>query len=210
MVTGKKGVSAVMSFQTVFILFFLVMNPLGNLPLYIAELSDFPGERYRPIVLRESLTALAVLLLFLFCGGTILNYLHLTQASLELSGGVILFLIALKLIFVPSAPGANPQNRPKTEPFIVPLAIPLFAGPATMSTAIIVGGKGNWEHLLLSGGAMFCAWLLSTLILLSGRYAVRYLGQKALTALESLMGLLLTAISLQMIVAGIKLAFHLT
>ena len=192
------------SFVSTLILFFLVMNPLGNLPVFIAELDGTGAARYRFIVIRESLIALGVLLLFLFCGGA-----NLTQASLELSGGIILFMIAIKLVFSSAAKDAKAPGDPTKEPFIVPLAIPLFAGPAAMSTAIIVGGKGGIEASLSGSAALITAWGICTLILMSGRYAGKFLGTKALSALESLMGLLLTTMAFEMMIKGIKLAFHL-
>lgn len=197
------------SFVSTLILFFLVMNPLGNLPVFIAVLSRTAATRYRLIVVRESLIALGVLLLFLFCGGAILKYLNLTQASFELSGGIILFMIAIKLVFSSAAKEANSPESSAKEPFVVPLAIPLFAGPATMSTAIIVGGKGGIEASLFGSAALIMAWGICTLILMSGRYVGKFLGVKALSALESLMGLLLTTMAFEMMIKGIKLAFHL-
>ena len=197
------------SFVSTLILFFLVMNPLGNLPVFIAELDGTGAARYRFIVIRESLIALGVLLLFLFCGGAILKYLNLTQASLELSGGIILFMIAIKLVFSSAAKDAKAPGDPTKEPFIVPLAIPLFAGPAAMSTAIIVGGKGGIEASLTGSAALITAWGICTLIHMSGRYAGKFLGTKPLSALESLMGLLLTTMAFEMMIKGIKLAFHL-
>ena len=100
------------------------------------------------------------------------------------------------------------QNNPAHEPFIVPLAIPLFAGPGSMSTAILLGGKSG--SLFAEALALICAWSICTLILLSGRYAGKFLGTKVLAAMESLMGLLLTTMALEMIISGIKQAFHLT
>ena len=151
------------------ILFFLVLNPLGNLPLFIAELDGLTSERYRHVVIRESLIALGVLLLFLLCGGQILHALRISKASLELSGGVILFLIALKLIFSSAAKGISSAGGSNREPLVVPLAIPLFAGPAAMSTAILIGGKNGYHSILSGGGALLAAWAVCLLILLSGR-----------------------------------------
>ncbi|NMD89301.1 MarC family protein [Victivallis vadensis] len=195
------------TFSSMLILFFLVMNPLGNLPVFIAELDRQPPERYRFIVLRECLIALAILLLFVFCGGEILKALRITQASLELAGGIILFMIAIKLVFGSASGGGEKKSASESEPFIVPLAIPLFAGPAAMSTAILVGGRGGFMHTLEAAGALAAAWAICTAILLSGRYAGKFLGAKALSALESLMGLLLTTMAVEMIIAGIKYAF---
>ena len=196
------------TFSSILILFFLVMDPLGNLPVFITTLENLPPKRYGAVVLRESLIALGVLLLFFFCGGKILEFFHITKASLELSGGIILFLIAIKLIFSTPAEQMQRQNNPAHEPFIVPLAIPLFAGPGSMSTAILLGGKSG--SLFAEALALICAWSICTLILLSGRYAGKFLGTKVLAAMESLMGLLLTTMALEMIISGIKQAFHLT
>ena len=196
------------TFSSILILFFLVMDPLGNLPVFITTLENLPPKRYGAVVLRESLIALGVLLLFFFCGGKILEFFHISKASLELSGGIILFLIAIKLIFSTPAEQMQRQNNPAHEPFIVPLAIPLFAGPGSMSTAILLGGKSG--SLFAEALALICAWSICTLILLSGRYAGKFLGTKVLAAMESLMGLLLTTLALEMIISGIKQAFHLT
>jgi len=195
------------TFYSTLILFFLVMNPLGNLPVFIAVLEGETPERYRFIVLRESLIALGVLLLFLFCGNEILKYLQITKASIELAGGIILFLIAIKLVFSTAGNDVGSAKAPQKEPFIVPLAIPLFAGPAAMSTAILVGGRAGTSGLLTGAAALFTAWGICTVILLSGRYAGRFMGPKALSALESLMGLLLTTIAVEMMIRGIKYAF---
>ena len=196
------------TFSSILILFFLVMDPLGNLPVFITTLENLPPKRYGAVVLRESLIALGVLLLCFFCGGHILEFFHISKASLELSGGIILFLIAIKLIFSTPAEQMQRQNNPAHEPFIVPLAIPLFAGPGSMSTAILLGGKSG--SLFAEALALICAWSICTLILLSGRYAGKFLGTKVLAAMESLMGLLLTTMALEMIISGIKQAFHLT
>ena len=196
------------TFSSILILFFLVMDPLGNLPVFITTLENLPPKRYGAVVLRESLIALGVLLLFFFCGGKILEFFHISKASLELSGGIILFLIAIKLIFSTPAEQMQRQNNPAHEPFIVPLAIPLFAGPGSMSTAILLGGKSG--SLFAEALALICAWSICTLILLSGLYAGKFLGTKVLAAMESLMGLLLTTMALEMIISGIKQAFHLT
>ncbi len=193
------------------LLFFLVTNPTGNLPLFITTLNDVPSGRYRPIVIRESCIALGLMLLFTVCGGKVLSYLNLSQASLELAGAIILFLIALKMVFGGNAAnhskGTNPQTQ-SAEPLIVPLAIPFIAGPATLSTCILIGGNQHTSWMV-SIPALGTAWLAGTLILLSGRFAARLLGTKLLSALEALMGLLLVAMSAEMLVKGIKMAFDL-
>lgn len=194
------------NFTSTLILFFLVMDPLGNLPVFIAELGGVSSRRYWRIVLRESLVALAVLLVFLFFGGAILAAFRISRASMELAGGIILFMIAVKMVFGSGYGEADKKATARREPFIVPLAIPLFAGPATISTVILIGGNGGffWE-----AAALIAAWMVCTAILLSGRYAGKIFGAKVLFAFEALMGLLLTMMALEMMISGIKQAFCL-
>lgn len=198
-------------FITTAVLIFVVTNPVGNLPLFITTLDGVPQERYRPVVLRESLIALGLLALFMTGGTQILTLLNISQASLALAGGIILFMIAIKLVFgsaqseadVPEPEKARPKRR---EPFIVPLAIPFIAGPGSISTSILIGGDGKlplWGGLL----ALAAALAAGTLILMSGRTIGKVIGPKALAALETLMGLLLTTMAVEMLIKGIKFAF---
>lgn len=192
-------------------MFFLIMDPVGNLPLFINQLDGVETRRYRLIVLRESGIALGILIFFLLVGGQVLVYLSLTQASIELAGGIVLFLIALKMVFggmVPS--GEQKITRPNAsgEPFIVPLAIPFIAGPAMISTCILQGGKG-WRELIPVFAALVTAWIFSTLILTGARRLEKTLGEKLTSAMEALMGLLLVAMSVEILISGIKTAFQL-
>lgn len=185
------------------LLLFLVMDPLGNLPFFISSLRDVPPERCWRVILRESLIALAVLALFLLLGRRILDLLGISQASLGIAGGIILFLIALKMIF--SVPEENKSQR-HGEPLIVPLAIPMIAGPSAVATIILVRGQGA-DLLGWSALALLTAWLAATVILLFSRSIAKAVGDKALDASESLMGLLLTALAVEMFVNGVKGAF---
>lgn len=189
--------------STAFMLF-LVLDPLGNLPLFISLLRRHDGRTYRRIVVRESFFALAVLLLFLFFGSDILTLLQVSEISLELAGGVILFLIALKMVFGVSQLGNETLER---EPYLVPLAIPLFAGPSAITMVILIRGTPNAS---LPGAllALVVAWGAALLILLAGRLLGRWLGERVLTALESLMGLLLTVIAVEMLLRGFRAIFQ--
>ncbi|MPM67060.1 hypothetical protein SDC9_113976 [bioreactor metagenome] len=184
---------------------FLVLDPLGNLPLFVSLLKDYDAKNYRRIILRESCIALGVLMLFLIFGNRILQGLQISESSLGIAGGVILFLIALKMVF------GTPQfggGRGDSEPFIVPLAIPLFAGPAAIAVTILI--RGDSLPAFLTGlAALLPAWAVSTGILLFGRRLASYLGPRGLDALETLMGFLLAAISIGMLIHGIKTAFSL-
>ncbi len=184
-------------------LLFLVMDPLGNLPLFVGLLKRQDAAAYRRIVLRESLVALAVLLLFLFFGDMILRLFQISQPSLGIGGGVILFLIALKMVFGMPQFG---EERVSQEPFIVPLAVPLVAGPSAITVVILL--RGNSLHTIFAAvGALLLAWGATTLILLVGRRLAAKLGVRVLDAFESLMGFLLTVIAVEMLITGIRAAF---
>jgi MarC family membrane protein len=184
------------------LLLFLVMDPLGNIPIFINELKHVPAEKQRRIIFREACIAFGVLSLFLLFGKNILALLQISQASLGIAGGVILFIISLKMIFS----SGTPLPEGKEEPFIVPLAIPMIAGPSALATIILIQGKAE-ATILKSFSALLIAWLGATLILIFAQAIARILGKKTVDASESLMGLLLTAIAVEMLIKGIKNSF---
>ncbi len=181
------------------LLLILVMDPGGNLPMFVSLLKKQSGEGYRRIVLRESLIALAVLFLFLIFGETILELLQVSEPSLGIGGAVILFLIALKMVF--GAPVMYSDQNHEKEPVIVPLAIPLLAGPSAITTVILVQSS---QPILVGAFALLLAWGAATVILLVGRQLARLLGNHVLDAVESLMGFLLAIIAVEMFVKGIR------
>ena len=190
------------------ILLFLIMDPLGNIPLFLALLKDVPPKRRRAVMVRELLIALAVLLLFLMGGQLILKLLQLRQESVSIAGGIVLFLIGIRMVFPPAEGGVFGQAG-EGEPFIVPMAIPGVAGPSAMAALLLLtntqpGRKADWAIALL------CAWLATAIILLSSTYLFRWLGESVLTALERVMGMLLIALSVQMFMGGIAAYLHLT
>lgn len=183
------------------VLFFIVLDPLGNIPLFLSVLNPVAPERWRRIILRESLIGLGVLLLFLFQGQRILALLHVSVSSLSLAGGIILFLIALSMIFK----GAEDlfKTDVSAEPFIVPLAIPLIAGPSAITTVTLWSARAEiafWGAL----AALMIAWLLSTVVLVASRVIYRALGVRVIMAVERLMGLMLAVISVEMLVNGLR------
>lgn len=179
---------------------FLLMDPIGNVPVYLAILKDIEPKRQRIIVIRELLIALGVIILFTFLGEHLLNILKVKQETILISGGIILFIIALKMIF-PNGGGVA-QNAQKGEPFIVPLAIPLIAGPSVLAAVMIYSHK---ESLPILIGAICIAWILSTIILMSASLLKKVLGDRGIIACERLMGLLLTLLAVQMLLEGITL-----
>src|SRR5581483_1923419 len=190
------------------ILLFLIMDPLGNIPLFLALLKDVPPKRRRAVMVRELLIALAVLLIFLMGGQLILKLLQLRQESVSIAGGIVLFLIGIRMVFPPAEGGIFGQAG-EGEPFIVPMAIPGVAGPSAMAALLLLtntqpGRTADWAIALL------CAWLATAIILLSSTYLFRWLGESVLTALERVMGMLLIALSVQMFMGGIAAYLHLT
>jgi multiple antibiotic resistance protein len=187
------------------LLLFLVIDPIGNIPAFLSILGNVPPERQERIILRELLIALATLILFLFFGKYILTALKISQASLGAAGGIIVFLIALRMIF-PGPKGAMVEEV-DGEPFIVPLAIPLIAGPAAMATLMLLMARDPalWPRWL---GALLIAWSASSVILLLSSQLARLLGKRTITAIERLMGLVLTAVAVQMLIDGIEQAYR--
>lgn len=182
------------------LLLFLVMDPLGNIPLFMTTLKKVDPKRQRKVVVRELIIAFVVLVGFLFLGQYLLQILHLSQTALTTAGGIILMIIAIKMIF-PSR-HASLQEDVEGEPFIVPLAIPYVAGPSAMATALLMmsGDPTRWADWLL---AVFMAWLASAIIIYFSSYFARFLGEKGLIAIERLMGMLLITVAVQMLLTGI-------
>jgi len=189
-----------MSFLSAIVLLFLVMDPLGNIPLFLTALKDVDESRRRIIIVRELIIALIVLVVFLFSGRYILAVLQITETSLSIAGGIVLFLIAIKMIF--PVVGSMFGDYPDGEPFVVPLAIPLIAGPSALATVLLLaaGEPHRWPVWLL---ALVCAWAVSAVILFFSISLHRFFGQRGLVALERLMGMVLTTIAVQMFLTGV-------
>jgi MarC family membrane protein len=188
-----------LSIASAALLLFLILDPLGNVPVFLTLLKGVPKERQRIVLVRELLIALAVLMGFLWLGKYALQLMHLRQESVSIAGGIVLFLIGLRMIFPP--PEGLMGEIPDGEPFIVPMAIPLVAGPSGMAAVILMGSNepdrlGEWSL------ALMLAWGATAAILLSSTWLYKVLGQRAMTAIERLMGMLLVAISVQMLLDG--------
>ncbi|GAP66311.1 multiple antibiotic transporter [Mizugakiibacter sediminis] len=183
------------------ILLFLILDPLGNIPLFLGLLKHVRPQRRRYVLARELLIALGVLFAFLIGGQFILRLLQLKQESVSIAGGIVLFLIGIKMVFPPREGGIFGAVG-EGEPFIVPMAIPGVAGPSAMAALLLLtnaqpGRTVEW------GIALFIAWLATAAILMSSTYLFRWLGESVLTALERLMGMLLVALSVQMFLGGV-------
>ena len=185
-------------FSLVFSLF-LLMDPIGNIPMYVSLLKDLPHKRQRIVIIRELTIALFVIILFIFLGEYLLELLHVGESTILISGGLILFMIALRMIF-PKGKDSVSSHPEEGEPFIVPLAIPLVAGPSVLAAVMIYSHRES-SFILVS--AVFIAWLFSTLILISAPLLKKILGNRGVIACERLMGLLLTLMAVQMFLDGI-------
>ncbi len=179
----------------------LIKDPLGNIPMFLSILNKIPDEnRRRKILIRELLLALLVLLIFLFLGRHLLQWLNLQPQSLRIGGGIVLFLISIKMIF-PTPSGGIMGQFPEGEPLLVPLAVLLLAGPSTLAMLILLSSNApeKWMSWLL---AVIMAWLLTSVIMICSGSLLRLLGEKGLVAVERLMGMVLVTLSVQMLLDG--------
>ena len=184
-----------------FVLLFLVLDPLGNLPVVASLLKQVDSRRRALVVARECFIAYLILLAFMFGGRQFLDVMHLSEISLSIAGGVILFMIAINMVFKTSDSVFGESLE--REPFIVPLAIPLIAGPSALATVMLMVSRepaklGVWV------AAMTAAMLVSAILLVLGEKIEKLLGKRAMEAVERLMGLILTAIAVEMLLGGIK------
>lgn len=191
-----------MTLASAALLLFLVIDPLGNIPFFLATLKNVAPEKRRKIIGRELLIALGVMVIFLFAGRYLLNLLHISEPSLSIAGGIILFLIAVRMIF-PVYKGS--PEEVEGEPLIFPLAIPFIAGPSALATLLLITSRepDRWAEWL---SALLLAWLASAMILYGAMdWLSRLMGPKGLVAMERLMGMLLTLIAVQMFMTGVTL-----
>jgi multiple antibiotic resistance protein len=183
----------------------LVMDPLGNIPLFLSVLKVVRPERRRRVLVREILLAYVILLACLVAAGPVLRLLRLQQESISMAGGIVLFIIALRMIF----PGAGEPTAEHVdeEPFLVPLAVPLIAGPSALATLLLLQRSAP-GHLIGVVAALTIAWAASGAILLSSTFFYRVLRERGLIAMERLMGMLLVMVAVQMFMNGVEVVLH--
>lgn len=193
------------TFLSALVLLLLVLDPFGGLPIYISVLRGVEPARRAKVALRETVIAFAVLAVFMIGGQAFLALMRLSERSLEVAGGVILLIIAIRMVFASGAE-VYAGGREGREPFIFPLAVPLLAGPSAMATVLLLASRQP-EHLWTWMGALTAAMLMSGAVLLAADRIRRVLGSSMVEAIEKLMGLVLTAIAVEMILAGLKRYF---
>ena len=188
------------------LLLIIIMDPIGNVPVFLSILKNIPLERRKKIIIRELIIAFTILLFFMFIGRYLLQLLQIEQSSLGIAGGIILFIIAIRMIF----PGTKPMfsHNEESEPLVVPLAIPMLAGPSAIAAVILLMAQepSRWIEWTF---VVFVASLISGIILISSEALGSKLGNRALTAIERLMGIFLIMVSVDFILDGIKLTFNI-
>lgn len=190
-----------MTFLSAVVLFLLVLDPFGNIPIFVSTMKGMPPRRRVAVALREHFFAFAISVLFFFWGRQVLALLQLTTTTIGIAGGVVLLLIGLRMIF--PVRGGIFGRFPQGEPFIVPLAIPCIAGPATLTSILLLASNSperRWEWIL----AMSVAMAVSALIAIGSGWLSRTLGERGIAGFERLVGLLLAAISVGMFLRGIE------
>ncbi|MCG9791547.1 YhgN family NAAT transporter [Flavobacterium algicola] len=186
------------------VLLFFLMDPIGNIPVLLSVLKGIAPKRQRFIIIRELSIALVILIVFLFAGQNLLTFLHLQQESVTISGGIVLLIIGLRLIF-PREEGVM-GIQADGEPFIVPIAIPMIAGPSVLAMLILMT-KNEPQHTINWLYALLLAWSSSALILLSAPFIFKILKERGLKAIERLMGMILVMMAVQMLINGVKILF---
>jgi MarC family membrane protein len=189
-------------FLSAIILLLLVVDPFGNVPLVNAMLADVPLARRRRVVVRECGIAFMVLAAFMAFGPEILLVMHLSETSLSIAGGVILFMIAIRMVFA-HPEGAFGLQQGRGEPLIVPLAIPLIAGPSALATVMLLASHEP-RQLGMLAAALVVALGITTTVLLAGERLQRWMGDRGMQAMARLMGLILTAIAVEMLLGGLR------
>jgi MarC family membrane protein len=190
--------------STVILLAF-VIDPFGNVPVVNAMLAGFPPPRRRAIVLRECAIAVVILLAFMLGGKQVLDVMHLTPSALAIAGGVILFMIAIRMVFGdPEGVFGMPARGGGGDPLIVPLAVPLIAGPSALATVMLMASRQP-EHLGSLAAALTVTMVFATVVLVLGDRLQQRLGERAMQAIERLMGLVLTAMAVEMLLGGIRM-----
>ena len=192
-----------MTIYSAAIMLFLVMDPFGNIPIFLSVLSHVDPKRRSKIIIRELVIALVFLVFFLFFGKYILTGMHITEPALGIAGGTILFLIAIKMIFPASNSTFVNEEDEDGDPLIVPLAVPMVAGPSSMAMVILLSTQYPDQQLSWLA-ALLASWSLGFVILILSERLSKIVGRRTLKAIERLMGMILTTMAVQMLLTGIK------
>jgi len=188
------------TFLSATILLVLITDPIGNIPIFANALKHVSPQRRPWVILREIAIAFGLLLTFMFVGESFLRVMNLSELALQIGGGVILFLIALRMVFPPPA---HPDQEQLQEPLIVPLAVPAIAGPSALATVLLLVSQQPDKRMEWIG-ALCVTMAISAIVLVSAERVQRIIGDRLVTAVERLMGLVLVSVAIEMILRGVK------
>jgi len=182
------------------------MDPIGNIQSFISQLSRYDQRQRMWVLLREMLFALGLMLLFNFAGELFFNVLDISEITVRLSSGVILFLVAFEILF----PTMNNfrQNLPKEEPYFIPLAVPLIAGPSLLATIMLYAHIE--ESFVVMVVAILIAWVFALLVLMFAHPIHRLIGNNGLMACERLIGMILILLAIQRFMEGVLMFIRST
>jgi len=191
-----------MSILSMSVTLFLIMDPFGNIPIFMSTLEKVPANRRRRVLVRELFIALGIIVGTILCGRVVMEFLGLKQESVSIAGGIILFIIALRMVF----PQSRQQEKQEIddEPLLVPLAVPLVAGPSLLAVLLLfaTAEQGRIVNLLLAAAS---AWSATFLVLLVSTFLMRFLDKRGLIAIERLMGMVLVALAVQLFLEGVRI-----
>lgn len=190
-----------MEILSISVTLFLIMDPFGNIPLFLPILEKMPEHRRRRVLVRELLLALVVIVVTVLCGRYVMEFLGLREESISIAGGIILFMIALRMVFPIKHPHGDQEIE--GEPLLVPLAVPLIAGPSLLAVLLLFSTTepGRLVDLLIATGS---AWLGTFIVLFASTFLLRFLTKRGLVAIERLMGMVLVALAVQLFLDGVS------
>ncbi|KUJ80866.1 MarC family transcriptional regulator [Ruegeria marisrubri] len=194
-------------FITAFTTLFVVIDPFGTAPIFVALTQDMDPATRRRVAYRTCLTATGILIAFAAFGEAVLGFIGISMPAFRVAGGALLFLTALDMLFERRTKRredrAEEEEHP--DPSVFPLAIPLVAGPGSIATIILLAGQHpGFQGIFAATAVMLAVMAVVLLFFLSGGLIARGLGKTGLNVLTRLLGMLLAALSVQFILDGLK------
>lgn len=197
---------------SIFFTLFFVVDPMGLIPFFLSTLAPYSSIERRRIILKSNIIATLVSFTFIFVGDVILDYLKIEPAAFAIAGGVLLFLIAIDMIYARPARTKTGKGGPQEQGgdtegdvSVFPLAIPMLSGPGNLAALILFSARfpGNWTAKFVIAGISATVFLLSSVILLLSLNMIRILGETGISVIHRMMGLILAALSIQFIINGL-------
>ncbi|WP_170332951.1 MarC family protein [Ruegeria arenilitoris] len=194
-------------FITAFTTLFVVIDPFGTAPIFVALTQDMDAATRRRVALRTCLTASGILIAFAAFGEAVLGFVGISMEAFKVAGGALLFLTALDMLFERRTKRREDrvEEEEHPDPSVFPLAIPLVAGPGSIATIILLAGEHpGIQGIAAASAVMLAVMAVVLLFFLSGGLIARFLGKTGLNVLTRLLGMLLAALSVQFILDGLK------